>query len=59
MARPGVLNGYNFEDENVVNEARAMVTAMDYDGIQAKYGSVLLVIKFLIRTIFSVEQCKD
>lgn len=59
MARPGVLNGYNFEDENVVNEARVMVRAMDYDGIQAKYGSVLLVIKFLIRTIFSVEQCKD
>lgn len=59
MARPGVLNGYNFEDENVVNEARAMVRAMDYDGIQVKYGSVLLVIKFLIRTIFSVEQCKD
>ena len=58
LARPGVLNGYNFEDEDVVDEARRMVNAMDYDGIQAKYSSVLLVIKFLIRTIFSVEQCK-
>jgi DNA polymerase len=55
MARPGVLNEFNFEDEDVVNEAREMVRQMDYDGIQAKYGSVLLVIKFLIRTIFSVE----
>jgi DNA polymerase len=55
MARPGVLNGYNFEDEDVVDEARAMVRRMDYEGIQAKYGSVLLVIKFLIRTSFSVE----
>ena len=59
MARPGVLNDYNFEDEDVVNEAREMVRRMDYDGIQAKYGSVLLVIKFLVRTIFSVEKCDN
>ena len=52
LARPGVLNGHNFEDEDVVNEARRMVHAMDYDGIQLKYGSVLLVIKNLIRTVF-------
>jgi DNA polymerase len=61
MARPGTIKNeatgleYNFEDEGVVNEARAMVHAMDYEGIRDKYGSVLLVVKNLIRTIFSVE----
>jgi DNA polymerase bacteriophage-type len=58
MARPGVLGktetfpGHDFEDQKVVKEARAMVHAEDYDGIKAKYGSVLLVVKFLIRTVF-------
>lgn len=54
MARPGILNDYNFEDEEVVDEARNMIYKMDYDGIQKKYGSVLLVVKNLIRTVFSV-----
>jgi DNA polymerase len=55
MARPlppKDLNGYDFEDQKVVQEARAMVHAEDYDGIKAKYGSVLLVVKSLIRTVF-------
>jgi DNA polymerase len=55
MARPlppDKLSGYDFEDQKVVKEARAMVHAEDYDGIKAKYGSVLLVVKSLIRTVF-------
>jgi len=60
MARPMVLKNqitgeeFNFEDETVVDEARRMVRLNDYDGIKAKYGSVLLVIKNLIRTVFSL-----
>jgi DNA polymerase len=49
---PDKLNGYDFEDQKVVKEARAMIHAEDYDGIKAKYGSVLLVVKSLIRTVF-------
>ncbi len=62
MARPAVLKNaltgeeFNFEDEDVVNEARKMVRLNDYDGIKAKYGSVLLVIKNLIRTSFAVTE---
>jgi DNA polymerase len=58
MARPAVVGktdtfpGYDFEDQKVVKEARAMVYAEDYEGIKAKYGSVLLVVKSLIRTVF-------
>jgi len=55
MARPlppKDLNGFDFEDQSVVKEARAMVHAEDYEGIKAKYGSVLLVVKSLIRTVF-------
>jgi DNA polymerase len=58
LARPGVLNGFNFEDENVVDEARGMVRRMDYDGIQKKFGSVLLTIKNLIRTAFVAPEGK-
>lgn len=43
---------YDFEDQKVVKEARALVHAEDYDGIKAKYGTVLLVVKNLIRTVF-------
>ena len=46
------MGGYDFEDQKVVQEARAMVHAEDYDGIKLKYGSVLLVVKSLIRTVF-------
>lgn len=58
MARPALLGktddfpGYDFEDQKVVKEARAMVYAENYEGIKAKYGSVLLVVKSLIRTVF-------
>lgn len=65
MARPGVLgktdenpNGYDFEDMDVFREARQMVLNQDYDGINEKYKSVLLVIKSLIRSSFSTE-CLD
>lgn len=43
---------YDFEDQKVVVEARNMIHAEDYDGIKAKYGTVLLVVKNLIRTVF-------
>jgi DNA polymerase len=52
MARPAVVGGFDFEDQKIVKEARAMVNAEDYEGMKAKYGSVLLVIKSLIRTVF-------
>lgn len=52
FARPAVVGGYDFEDQKVVKEARAMIYAEDYDGIKAKYSSVLLVVKSLIRTVF-------
>lgn len=58
MARPAVVGktdtftGYDFEDQAIVQDARAMVYAEDYDGMKAKYGSVLLVVKSLIRTVF-------
>lgn len=66
MARPGNVGrvvkdgieieaGYDFEDPDVVNEARAMVNAEDYEGIKLKYKSVLLVVKNLIRTVFAAE----
>jgi len=58
MARPGVLGktdafaGHDFEDMAVVRDARNMVYQEDYDGIKKKYGSVLLVVKNVIRTVF-------
>lgn len=56
MARPmPIKNGdvvYDFEDQKVVADARRMVHAEDYDEIMAKYGTVLLVVKNLIRTAF-------
>jgi len=55
MARPlspKQMNGHDFEDQKVVREARAMIYAEDYEGIKAKYGSVLLTVKSLIRTVF-------
>lgn len=55
MARPAVVGGFDFEDQKVVIEARRMVNAEDYDGIKAKYGSVLLVVKSLIRTVFVAD----
>lgn len=56
LARPAVVGGYDFEDQEVVKEARAMVYAEDYEGIKLKFGSVLLVIRSLIRTVFVAPQ---
>ena len=55
IARPGVLNGHDFEDMRVMTEAREMIQREDYDGIKAKYGSVLLTVKNCIRTVFVAE----
>jgi DNA polymerase len=55
MARPAVVGGFDFEDQKVVIDARRMVNAEDYDGIKTKYGSVLLVVKSLIRTVFVAD----
>jgi DNA polymerase bacteriophage-type len=60
LARPVLITApdekvYDFEDQKVVREARAMIHAEDYDGIMKKYGTVLLVVKNLIRTVFSAE----
>lgn len=62
MARPGVIEKkdasgnviakFDFEDQKIVKEARAMVYAENYEGMKEKYGTVLLVIKYLIRTVF-------
>lgn len=52
IARPGVLNGHDFEDMDVMCEAREMIYAEDYEGIKAKFGSVLLTVKNCIRTVF-------
>src|ERR1700676_691699 len=57
LARPVPLTGpdgkmYDFEDQKVVKDARAMVHGEKYDEIMAKYGTVLLVVKNLIRTVF-------
>jgi DNA polymerase len=64
MARPEPL----FEDEVIVDEARAFIFAMDYDGIinrfgkstpeERDYGSVLKTIKNTIRTIFDAPEGK-
>ncbi|VVB50885.1 Uncharacterised protein [uncultured archaeon] len=55
LARPLVVGGYDFEDQKVVKEAREFVYREDFEGMKAKYGSVLLVIKSLIRTVFVAE----
>lgn len=59
LARPMVLGkcpenpgGYDFEDQEVVNAARRLVYDENYDEIKARYKSVLLCVKCLIRTVF-------
>jgi DNA polymerase len=49
---PKKVNGYDFEDVEVVAEARQMIYREDYEGIKKKYGSVLEVIKSVLRTAF-------
>jgi DNA polymerase bacteriophage-type len=51
-------DGYDFEDEAVLDEARALVYAEDYDAIKTKYQNVLSVIRSLIRTIFVAPEEK-
>lgn len=52
FARPAVINGHDFEDMDVVREAREMIMREDYEGIKEKYKSVLLVVKSVLRTVF-------
>jgi DNA polymerase bacteriophage-type len=57
FARPMPITGpdekmYDFENQEVMIEARKMVHAQDYEGIKAKYGTVLLVVKNILRTVF-------
>ena len=49
---PKKVNGADFEDLDVLKEARALIYKRDYQGILAKYGNVLEVIKCTLRTIF-------
>jgi DNA polymerase len=51
-------DGYDFEDEAVLDEARALVYAEDYAAIKAKYQNVLSVIRSLIRTVFVASEEK-
>lgn len=51
LARPDKT----FEDMENVEKARAMIYAEDYDGIKKEFGSVLLVVKNCIRTVFDTR----
>jgi len=56
LARPVPITSpdgkfYDFEDQKVVKEARVLVHREDYNAIKEKYGTVLLVVKNLIRTV--------
>lgn len=52
VKRDGKEIVYDFEDQKVVKEARGFIHREDYDGMMEKYGTVLLVVKNLIRTVF-------
>src|SRR3984957_12880302 len=45
-----VLKVFDFEEQKVVVEARADIRTGDYEMMKYKYGSVLLLVKNLIRT---------
>ena len=51
LARPDA----KFEDSVVLDKARALIHAEDYEGIQKEFGSVLLTVKNCIRTTFVAE----
>jgi hypothetical protein len=51
-SKPKDVNGADFEDVDTIVEALAMIYRRDYDGIIAKYGNLLEVIKSTIRTCF-------
>ena len=52
MARPNEI----FEDVENIDEARALIYAMDYDKIKELFESVLLTVKYNIRTAFVASQ---
>ena len=52
LARPDAV----FEEEENVDKARSMIFNMDYDGIKKEFGSVLLTVKYNIRTAFVAEE---
>ena len=56
---PKKVNGYDFEDVEVLVEARQMIYREDYDGIKKKYGNVLEVIKSTLRTVFVAPGSKQ
>lgn len=49
---PKDMKGHDFEDDDVITEARLYVYREDYQGIRDKYGSVLNLAKCLLRTVF-------
>jgi DNA polymerase bacteriophage-type len=51
---PKNVNGYDFEEMDVIVEARQLIYAEDYQGIKDKYGNVLEVIKSLLRTALAL-----
>lgn len=52
LARPN----NTFEVEENVEKARAMIHAEDYEGIKREFGSVLLTVKYNIRTAFVADK---
>ena len=48
------MNGHDFEEIDVITEARQFIYREDYQGIKDKYGNVLEVIKSLLRTALAV-----
>ncbi|MDA4129158.1 MAG: DNA polymerase [Thaumarchaeota archaeon] len=54
MARPNEI----FEDEENIDKARAMIYAEDYQKIKDTFGSVLLTVKYNIRTAFVTRKGK-
>lgn len=54
--RPGVVNGHDFEDLDIVREARKLIYDENYGEIVRRYGSPLLVIKSLLRTVFTAPE---
>ena len=51
-SQPKHVKGADFEDVDVLVEARALIYARDYQGVINKYGNVLEVIKSTLRTCF-------
>lgn len=45
-----------FEVKENVEKARALILAEDYEGIKREFGSVLLVVKYNIRGVFTANQ---